>query len=143
MSYDHQKLVGQINLVTHATGVIALGTAQLGARLIATATPLRLRGVYATVTVAFDTADTVLSIRKRPTPGSASGQTLIDTLTIPNGAVAGAVYYVDGLDARINPGEEIYIDSDGGTTAGVAAIGVMAESIWDVPGNYTNMHESA
>lgn len=101
----------------------------------------RLQAVAAVVTTTLDTADAVLTITRRITAGSNTGEVTIDTLTIPNTTAAGQVIYVDGLDTIIAPGEEIEIAGDGGSTAGVAHIVIFGHVVASSPNS--DMTESA
>lgn len=137
--YSHSRLDNQA--MTAATGVIALGTAGIVGRLFpGMSGPVTVHGFWATVTVAFDTADTILTLKRRPTPGSATGEVTIATMTIPNGAAVGKQYYeIAAAPVKVFPGEEIAIETDGGTTAGVAAVGVVTTPSWEHPSNNANM----
>lgn len=89
----------------------------------------RLQGVAAVVTTTLDTAAAVLTITKRVTAGSNTNEVTIDTLTVPNTTAAGKVVYLKDLDTIIEPGEEIEIAGDGGSTAGVAHIVIFGHCV--------------
>lgn len=136
MSYDNAKQFAPMGLVTAATAILANGSAGIIARYFAGFFPIRIKRVGLLVTVAHDTATTVVTLRHRPTPGSASGEVVVDTISIPTTAAVGSIYFVDGLDYRMEPGDELAFDTDGGTTAGVVAAIVEAEVVWEHVDNF-------
>ena len=85
----------------------------------------------------------VATIQRRPVAGVAANEVTIDTITVPANA-AGDVFYVDGLDTEIGPGEDVVIDIT--TAMGTqATFGFVFEfdPKWDHPDNITEMNESA
>lgn len=122
MSYDNQFEI----MVAANSGIInTAGSVYWAPGMKA----FRLQGVAAVVTTTLDTAACVLTITKRITAGSNSGEVTIDTLTVPNTTAAGKVIYLKDLDTLIEPGEEIEIAGDGGSTAGVAHIVIFGHSV--------------
>lgn len=57
---------------------------------------------YVTTAVAASTTAPVVSFYQRPTTGSATGQILVGSLTIPTGSAAGTVVYKNTADQGIN-----------------------------------------
>lgn len=146
MSYVDQK--GDPALVplagAAATDVdLALGTAAVVAVAYPGLQPFEVVGLSALVTTQFDTADTVLTVRKRITLGSDTGSTIIGTMTIPNGALVGKVYYKKFAAVKVSPGDELVISTDGGTTAGTAIVRLEVQPSWDAPGNNADMIAAA
>lgn len=52
----------------------------------------------------------VITLKLRPTPGSASGETVIATINVAAGHNAGEVVYKDALNQRVEAHEEIVVD---------------------------------
>lgn len=95
-----------------------------------------IRRLAVVVEVAATTTACVLTLKKRPTPGSAAGEVILQTLTLSATEAAGTVVYGNDIAAAILPGEQVVIDV---TTAGVAAVRNYAyleiDPDWEVPGN--------
>lgn len=142
--YDHQQESNIVPIAgAAATDVdVALGTSAVVAVLYAGMQPIMVKGLTAQVVTTFDTADTVLTIRHRITPGSDTGSTILDTLTIPNAAAAPNTYYVRFEPMKLSAGEELVISTDGGTTAGTAILRIQAYETWEAPSNNTKLIES-
>lgn len=104
--------------------------------------PIRVSHIWARIVTANTVAPTILTFKKRITIGSATGESVIGTLTIPIGAAIANVYWksVDGV--IIYPGQEIVVQTDGGGTAGTAVLGVHTDPAWEHPSNRTNMVQS-
>lgn len=138
MSYDHQKMdqtiIAAADIVT-AADPIAL------ARYFPGYQPILVRAVWAVMTTANTVAPSILTFKFRPTPGSAAGEIVLGTLTIPINAAIGSVYYekVAVEPTKCTPGGEIVVQTDGGGTAGNATLGFFGEFSWDAPGNNTRM----
>jgi hypothetical protein len=103
MSYDHQKF--HVYIAPSATGN---GEATgIEARHAVGLIPLILRrvGVILEQEAATGTS-AVITIQRRPVAGVAANQVTVDTITVPANA-AGDVFYVDGLNTRLDPGEDV------------------------------------
>lgn len=126
-----------------------------GANLAATAAdwaeihchhPIQVRRITFGVTTqvtAGTTAPTV-TVYRRPTAGSSSGQVLLGTLTIANGTVAGSIVYKELESVRVKAGEglafRVNVQAvDGGTAAGVGFAGAIVEQDPEYPGNQSLM----
>lgn len=87
----------------------------------------RLAVVVSTAVVS--TGSVVVTVRNRPTVGSATGQSTITTLTIPAGTAAGKVVYKDINQANLIPGGSIAFEvttaSAGGGAAGAVVCGMV------------------
>lgn len=108
-------------------------------------TPAIVRRLWATITAAVATAACVVTFTYRPTPGSATGQVTLGTLTLPNGTAAGKfVYKTLSTATKIMPGGELVLSFSGGSGAGgLAAVGVTTDPSWDSDSNNTNAIASA
>lgn len=145
MSYDHQTDI--VDLVAGAAATdadVALGTAAVVAVAYAGLQPMMIKGLTAQVVTTFDTADTILTVRKRVTPGTDTGATVIGTLTIPNAAAAPNTYYKQfSPPVKLSAGEELTVATDGGTTAGTAILRLLSNPNWEHPSNNTKLIASA
>lgn len=141
MSYDHQK--DQAPLIAFAAASVSLASAAEVAVVYPGLRKMRVRRIGITVTVSPTTTPPVVSFRHRITPRSATGQTVIDTITIPVGAAIGSIYYVDGLDYVIPPGDELQAEVTTAAAAGSGILHVESEPIWEVEANNSNMVLSA
>lgn len=104
---------------------------------------------FVTTQVTAGTTAPVIEIKRRPTYASSSGAVSIATMTIPNGATVGSVYYREvpygsGTSNKyLNYGEELSFElktqaADGGTAAGAGWIDVDFEIAIDQVANQTN-----
>lgn len=89
-----------------------------------------------------------VAFKRYPTFGSSSGAVAIGTLTIPNAAAVGSVYYKDVSYVRVNAGEELAVlinvqCVDAGTAAGAGFVGFLFDPAPEYAGNQTNMTASA
>ena len=96
-----------------------------------------------TTLVASDTTLGVLEFNRRPTPGSATGEVALGTLTIPDASAVGAVIYKDIDGVQFNPGDELSFEhtvqcADGSSAAGAGYYGFNFE---DSPEDVTNITE--
>lgn len=117
-----------------AGSIIPFGTGVLAADVLTAAAVhgeyvflkrARVRRILALVstTVANDTAAAVVTFRHRITPGSATGETSIGTLTFPDGVVAGKVLYKDIEEEEFAAGDSIAFEVTTAGTDGTAAAG--------------------
>lgn len=72
-------------------------------------------------TATVSTGGIVITVYKRPTPGSATGQSVLGTLTIPTAVVDGTVYYKDIQGVLFSPGQELAFDVTTAAAGGGAA----------------------
>lgn len=139
--YEHQRLdefIGQALDIATPADPIAAAFFRPGYQ------PITPRAIFAIITTQATIAATILTFKFRPTIGSAAGEVVIGTLTIPINAPVGNVYYKKVSSAvKCLPGGEIVCQTDGGATAGNASIGVSAEPTWDAPENNAKMVASA
>lgn len=97
--------------------------------LQANARVFRLQAKVTTATVS--TGSIVLNFRRRPTFGSASGQSSLGTITIPTAIAVNAVYYKDITPVVCNVGDQIVVEvttaAAGGGAAGKAVCDFLAD----------------
>lgn len=98
-------------------------------------------------TATVSTGNIVITVKKRPTVGSASGESTIGTLTIPTSIAAGKKYYKDLSGVHVDPGEEIAFDvttaAAGGGAAGAGVPFCEVEEDPEYVGNQSDMVASA
>lgn len=105
--------------------------------------PVVVRG-FAVVTRAVVCCAGEVALDKRPTAGDDTSRSELDTLTIANATAAGKVIYVDGLNTKISPSEELVAEVTNATGAASALrIVAFVEPSPEVPANNTDMSESA
>lgn len=80
------------------------------------------RLAFAISTSVVSTGDVVVTFKRRPTLGSSSGEVSLGTLTMPNGAAAGKIYYKDIDPVVCAEGEEIICEVTT-AAAGMSAAG--------------------
>lgn len=102
--------------------------------------PSLIRAWAYVVTTAFS-AVAKLDLDKQPTSGSATGRVadFVSPLNIPNPTAQGKVVYKDGLQAKVNPGEQIVFNVTTAAAAGAGSAVMMVEPTWEMPGNNSNM----
>jgi hypothetical protein len=89
-----------------------------------------------------------VAFKRYPTYNSTAGSVAIGTLTIPNAAAVGQVYYKDVKYVQLNAGEELAIlinvqAVDAGSASGQGFVGFSYEPAPDSVGDQTNMVLSA
>lgn len=80
----------------------------------------------------------VITLKKRPTPGSATGETVIATINVAAGDNAGDTIYKTGLSTAIGSDEEVVVD----VTTALASLtsfnaSMLIDPDWDSPANLT------
>ena len=103
--------------VTTATGVLAH-------RYIAMEN-LAVRRAGFLVTTAINGAATI-AVKKRPTHGSATGESTIATLTIPTATAVGQVVYKDFEPVKIGVGQEVCFDVTSASATAGAGVGLIS-----------------
>jgi hypothetical protein len=124
-----------VSALTTAAGVVA--------RQIIGYKNLRVKALWATVIVSPTVTNAIATFKYRPTPGSASGEVVIGTLTLPVAAVIGKQYYKKLFDFIALSGGEVVVDITTTSTAGSAAFGFFGEPQWSNPLDNANMIASA
>lgn len=139
MAYNHQMTEVMIN----PSASIAPANPVATARWCPGMTKQRIRGISATITVVTATEIITLTFKYRPTPGSATNEVTIGTLTLPIGAAVGKVYWKKGLNYLVEPGGEVVVQSAGASATGSAVMGLLVEPQWELPENLAAGIESA
>lgn len=76
---------------------------------------------FAIKTATVSTGNIVVAFKKRPTVGSATGESTIGSLTIPTGIAAGKVYYKNISPVSFEIGEELVVEVTTAAAGGGAA----------------------
>lgn len=103
----------------------------------------RLSFIVSTATTSGSVAGQV-AFKRYPTFGSSAGSVAIGTLTIPNAAAVGQVYYKDIKYVQLNAGEQLQVlinvqAVDAGSAVGAGFIGFLYDPAPDAIANQTNM----
>lgn len=78
----------------------------------------------------------VVSLKKRPTPGSATGEVILQTLTLATAEAAGNTVYGADLQSTILPGEQVVIDVTTAATGGATTFAFLEfDPDWETPAN--------
>jgi hypothetical protein len=134
--YTHQKEYHRANAVAlQGTGVKT--TFSPGVR------PFKLRSVAVVVTLQNTVTPPVLTIKRRPTAGSATGEVTVTTLTVPLARLPGEIVYKNGLDETVSPGEQLVADLTTASTAGAGDIVLEFDPKWDQLTNNAKAYASA
>jgi hypothetical protein len=148
--YTASSKVGSLVPVgTGVLGIEALTAAAVHGEYIAM-NKVAIRRVYFCVTVAtVSSADIQVAFKKRPTIGSATGETTIGTLKIPTAKAAGTVMYLD-IDEDLAPllaGQslalEVTVAAAGGGAAGQGYYGFDLVDSPEYAANMSNLVKSA
>lgn len=107
-------------------------------RLVAGRYGFILRGAAVVIETAVADAATI-TIQRRPVAGAAANQVTVDTIEIATTHEAGEVVYLDGLNTKISPGEDLVFDVTGAGASGVASITATIERLRDAAGNDTSL----
>lgn len=95
------------------------------------------------VAVVFTTAATaagIVVIKKRPTAGSAAGETVVATINFDNlTGLQGRSIYKDDLTVKFVPGDELIVEVTDVSAAGIADVKALIEESWEAPQNNTDM----
>ena len=140
-----------IAVVPVGTGVLAAdvltATGDHGEYVVLSPCSVRRIMAYVSTAVVGPTTAPVVTFRRRPTPGSATGQIDLGTLTVPTGTAVGKVVYKDVSPVKLDVGDSILITvstaATGGTPAGGAYYGFELELSPDDPRNQPDMVQSA
>lgn len=135
MSYAHQKHLTQAVAQTFSAGIKKTYSPGV--------TPQKLRSVAIVITTQMTVTPPVLSVKHRPTAGSAAGETVKTTLTVPLARLPGEVVYRKNLDILVKPGENIVFDVTVAATAGAADIVAEWEPVWELLNNNPKAFASA
>jgi hypothetical protein len=101
--------------------------------------PFTLRAVTLVFTTAAGAVGICL-VKKRPTAGSASGESTVATINFDGTSGAqGKVIYKDGLDVIFAPGDQLVFEITDVAATGAADCGIFIQDRWEVPANNTDM----
>jgi hypothetical protein len=104
--------------------------------------PVMAVAIYALVTTAPTVTATILAFKYRPTLGSATGEIVIGTLTVPVATPINTLVYKVVDNTKCPSAGEIIASTTQGSTAGAGHVGVMLAPNWDAPGNNLKMLRS-
>ena len=141
--YSNQLGVGK--LVPGSTGVGALSVATTGQKgeYVCVGERVALSRIALCVSTSLGAGDAVIEMRKRPTVGSASGESAVVTLTIPASTAAGKVVYKDVNEIELAPGQSISLQVTSASAAGNVILGFIAEEDPEYKLNESSMIASA
>lgn len=106
--------------------------------------PLSVEAVAVTITTAITVTAAIATLKYRPTPGSATGEVSLGTITLPvTGSAIGQQYYKRITPFKANPGGELVLDVTQAATAGAGVAGVVVSETTEIPGNVPAMIASA
>lgn len=124
----YQNGIGAAGVLPNNTASIAPRTltsavAVYGSFLVFKRCKINRIGVVVTTAIVAGLTAPAITFRKRPTPGSATGQSLVGVITIPTGTAVGQVVYKDVSPVELDEGMELCIDhtvqaTDSGSAAG-------------------------
>lgn len=151
MSYvEEQRVSSFIPVTGGSTEIDALSGAGVHTASYVCMEQVLVRSLYAVVTtlVASDTAEAVITIKRRPTYGSATGEVSIGTLTIPDTTAAGKVIYKNVSPVEIQPGDQVVFEittaaTDGSSVAGNVVYGLRISANEEEEANSSDMVLSA
>lgn len=139
MGYETSQ--GGINPPNGATPAASVVTTATGIKMrhFVGYQPINIRALWATIVVAPTVTAVVANFKFRPTPGSASGEVSLGTLTLPISAPIGNQYYKKIPEYKALPGGELVVDITTASTAGEACFGMFGEPAWDNVQNNTKL----
>jgi len=149
MAYTEEVLVAAVNTANgsgKAAADVLTSAASHGEDLLHASMRLTRLMFHVTVDVVGTTNAPVVTFKKRPTSGSATGETTIGTLTIPTGTAAGTVLYKDVSPVELEAGNSIELSVStaalGGTPAGAGFYGYRLSDNPEDPRNQSSMLKS-
>lgn len=146
---SYESVILRAGTITTAANLAATAGQWVGFAVLSPIMATRLKFIVTTAVTAGTTAP-VVAVKRRPTLGSSSNAVVLTSMTIPNGAAVGTVYYRDipygsGTSNKyLNAGEELSLEvttqaTDGGTAAGAGFITVERENVVDQAANQSKM----
>lgn len=122
---------------------IATGASTASLAVIGLFTPGYFKARLTAVALVFTTAAAaagILLVKRRPTPGSTSGESTVATINFDGtSGAAGKIVYKDGLDVTVSPGEQLAFEITDVAAAGVVEIKAIISDNYEVPANNTDM----
>lgn len=143
MSYEMKTLFNTFLAVdTGAKNYVNLvgSTGVVGEYAVTKRVELTRIGVWMKIAAATSTANAVVTFRLRPTFGSATGQTVLGTITVPTGSAIGTIVFKDVTPVVIPVGYTVAMDlTTAGTDASAATgTGVCLVELQPTPEDYRN-----
>lgn len=95
-----------------------------------------------TTAIVGTTTAPIVALKRRPTPGSATGEVTIANMTLPNGTAAGKVVSVRFAPVQLNVGDALnfeHITQAAGSPAGAGFYDVVLEQDFEVDGNQSDL----
>jgi len=130
MAYSEKQLV---NLNETA---LTLASTGIKARWHPGTMPATIRRWGLTLEAATSVTAAVVVLKKRPTPGSASGEVVLSTLTLATAEAAGNTVYSNNLNAQILAGEQVIVEVTTAATGGATTYAFLEfDPDWDTPAN--------
>lgn len=106
--------------------------------------PMQIEALCATITTAMTVTAGIMQLLHRPTPGSASGQTVVGTLTFPvAGSAIGQQVYKKIAPFRAMPGAQLIWELTQASTAGAVIPGILVSETTEHPSGIPAMVASA
>lgn len=136
MAYDWSQRRVQVALAASTASGAVIG------RLVPGRNPFRIRSAALTIETAVADEATI-TIQRRPVAGAAANEVTIDTIVVGTGHAAGTVVYVDGLNTRISPGEDLAFTVTGTGASGVVSITATIEEENEAAANDASLVLSA
>lgn len=125
-------------------GTSVAATGVLAARQIASRQMVIKRIALGVLTVMNSTGAIVVDCRIRPTPGSATGELVVGTISIPTTGAVGQTFYKDVAGVVCQPGWEVNFNvTTAATTSGAVIQIIEGEYDPEAPLNQTNFIASA
>jgi hypothetical protein len=116
--------------------IIAAQTPQQKASMYVGPEPMNISGIAGIVTTAMTVTNAVFNVTHRPTPGSATGEVTIGTITLPfTGSAIGDCVIKRWSPYKVPAGAEITLTLVTAATVGAAAFNLEAIAVTDAPGN--------
>lgn len=144
MAYTHQNLDTWLTAVTGALTTSVVDPLVTGMTNFRPGyQPIVVNAIYAVIVTSPTVTAAVLTFKFRPTIGSATGEVVIGTLTLPVAAVIGNMYYKKVDNTKCSATGEVVVSVTTASTAGAAALGFIAVPSWEAPTNNAKMIASA
>lgn len=146
MAYTNKQGMGYLARASNAfdTAETLTAAAAVYGELYVTK-PCSISGFQFIVTTEIGTTTAaVVEVNRRPTPGSSSGEVLLDQITIPVGTAAGKVMVTRFAPVQLNVGDSLSFEHVTSTaTAGAGFYDVTLEVDEESDGNQTDLIVSA
>jgi len=136
MAYTHTQYQVQLT----ATGITAASSGVVGNKWSPGFVPHVVRAFALVNTSTLANVSSLVAVLERRSHASATTATAIATINGTATGGAGVVFYKSGLNATIQPGEELqYHITTAASVAALHQVCVWVEPKWEEPGNNSNM----